>query len=85
MHISFSRLALIAAGVSSLFARVVVFEQPGFPTVDSQPVSHATFANALGGEFAGTEALKNPATLTCWCCRTVPLFPPRRGAAFTRM
>ena len=63
MHSRFFALLFIALGVSCAFARVVVFEQPGFPTVDSQPVSRATLAKVLGGEFAGTEALKNPATL----------------------
>jgi hypothetical protein len=59
-------LLLIALGASPAFARVAVFEQPGFPTVASQPVSHATLVKALDGQdtvFLGIDALKDSAAL----------------------
>ena len=42
-----------------LHAKVVVFSEPGFPIVDSQPVSAATLTAALGPDtiFAGIDAL----------------------------
>ena len=52
---------------STLFARVVVFSQPGFPTVASQPVDHAALAEALKGMdpvFVDLAALKVPSTLS---------------------
>ena len=59
MHIPPSGLALFALGLSPLFARVVVFEQSGFPTVDSQRVSHATLAKAFDdASFVGIDGLK---------------------------
>ena len=48
------------------FAKVVVFWQPGFPTVASQPVSRDALVKALDGMdpvFAGLDGLKDPATL----------------------
>lgn len=52
---------------SSLFAKVVVFWQPGFPTVASQPVEQATLNKALDGMsplFADLQRLSEPATLS---------------------
>jgi hypothetical protein len=49
-----------------LSAKVVVFWQPGFPTVDSQPVPRATLQRALDGmhpEFAGIAAIRAPQAL----------------------
>ena len=46
-------------------AKVVVFHQNGFPTVDSQPIEQETMRTALGEMqpvFAGIEELKNPET-----------------------
>jgi hypothetical protein len=48
------------------FAKVVVFWQPGFPTVASQPVGRDALVKALGGMepvFAGVDGLKDPVTL----------------------
>jgi hypothetical protein len=48
------------------FAKAVVFWQPGFPTVASQPVGRDTLVKALGGMepvFAGIDGLKDPVTL----------------------
>ncbi|MFZ0305759.1 MAG: beta-galactosidase [Terracidiphilus sp.] len=57
---------LVALSPVLLAAKTVVFWQPGFPTVDSEPVDH----DALGKAFAGTGAvfadlkiLNDPATL----------------------
>jgi hypothetical protein len=59
MHSRFAALLFIALGVSCAFARVVVFEQAGFPTVDSQPVSHATLAKVFDdAAFVGIDGLK---------------------------
>jgi hypothetical protein len=66
MQSSLIALLLLAPGVSSAFARVAVFEQPGFPTVASQPVSHETLVKALDGQgavFLGIDQLKDPAAL----------------------
>ena len=51
MHNRLRALFLIALGVSAAFARVVVFEQAGFPTVASQPVSHETLVKAIDGRI----------------------------------
>jgi hypothetical protein len=57
-------IALFFALFSALpvFARVIVFQEPGFPTVDSEPVSPATLQNALGSDvvFADISALNSP-------------------------
>ncbi|MGA2185798.1 MAG: beta-galactosidase [Bryobacteraceae bacterium] len=66
MHRSRTALLLIVLGASTVFARVAVFEQSGFPTVASQPVSHETLVKALDGPdtvFLGIDALKDPAAL----------------------
>ncbi len=51
---------LAALAASPLSARVVVFSETGFPTVDSQPVSKSTLQSALGSDlvFAGLEDLQ---------------------------
>lgn len=66
----FSRFALVAWAAlllpSSLFAKVVVFWQPGFPTVASQPIEQVTLNNALQGmspQFVDLQNLSDPATL----------------------
>jgi Beta-galactosidase len=61
-------LLLFAAAISSasLFAKTVVFWQPGFPVLDSQPVDRAALTKALDGMspvFADVAALKDSATL----------------------
>jgi hypothetical protein len=57
-------LFLVLAGVSSLFGKVVVFWQEGFPTVASQAVSRGALSQALDAPvLAGIEALRDPATL----------------------
>jgi hypothetical protein len=50
-----------------LHAKTVVFWQPGFPTVDSQPLDRATLEQAAKGmdaQFADLKILNDPATLT---------------------
>ncbi len=51
---------LLAISTAPLHARVVVFSEPGFPVVDSQPAGSATLTAALGPGtvFAGIDALK---------------------------
>ena len=51
-------IALCSA--SPLSAKVVVFSEPAFPVLDSQPVSTATLSSALGPDtvFAGIDLLK---------------------------
>jgi hypothetical protein len=46
--------------------QVVVFWQPGFPTVDSQPIPEQTLRSALGADtqFVGLDALRTGAPLT---------------------
>lgn len=58
-------LLLTLFPAASLQAKVVVFSEPDFPTVNSQPVSSATLSAALGHDavFAGIDALANPDTL----------------------
>ncbi len=51
---------------ASATAKTVVFWQPGFPAVASQPVSRATLEHALSGMnpvFVGIDGLKDPSTL----------------------
>ncbi len=56
--------ALLVPGLAGAQAppspAVVVFSQPGFPTLESEPVPQATLRRALGGEavFAGVGALR---------------------------
>ncbi|MGD0619390.1 MAG: beta-galactosidase [Bryobacteraceae bacterium] len=66
MHRCLAALFFLGIGASSAFARVAVFEQPGFPTVASQPVSHEVLLKALDGYspvFLDADALKDPAAL----------------------
>jgi hypothetical protein len=46
--------------VAPLHAKIVVFSEPGFPVVDSQPVSVSTLTEALGPDtvFASIAALQ---------------------------
>jgi hypothetical protein len=63
-HIAKSLLLLLS--VSTLFARTVVFWQPGFPTAGSQPITRETLAKALDGAatvFASLDALRDSTTL----------------------
>jgi hypothetical protein len=51
---------------SSAGGKTVIFWQPGFPTVESQPVMRALLTRALAGMnpvFAGIESLNDPTTL----------------------
>jgi hypothetical protein len=48
---------------SSGMAQVVVFWQPGFPTVASQPVDRATLSAALHPDFLDLKALQAPGAL----------------------
>ncbi len=60
-------LFLIIVSGSSVFGKVVVFWQEGFPTVASQPVSREALAKALEGAdaiFAGIDGLQDSAALT---------------------
>ena len=53
-----------SAALAQTNSRVVVFAQPGFPTVASEPVAQATLTAALGAPmFATVDQLKQPATL----------------------
>jgi len=59
-------LSLALGACIPALAKVVVFWQPGFPTVASQPVSRDALVKALDGMapvFAGVDGLKDPATL----------------------
>ncbi len=64
---AFLRLLAFLSFVSSpLVAQVVVFWQPGFPAVASQPLDRATLATALTDlhpTFLDLEALQSPASL----------------------
>lgn len=63
----FVLLALLAALLpATLTAKTVVFWQPGFPTVASEPVERAALAQALAGmdaQFADLKSLNDPAAL----------------------
>ena len=59
-------LCLLAWGCSTVFAKVVVFWQEGFPTVASQPTSRAALERALAGDdpvFLDVEGLRDPSAL----------------------
>ena len=59
-------LFLLFSFSSPATAKVVVFYQSGFPTVDSQPIEQEILRTALGEMqpvFAGVEELKTPETL----------------------
>ena len=63
-----STVLLFVFGASSalMFAKTVVFWQPEFPVIDSQPPDRAVLTQALGGMnpvFADLGTLKEPATL----------------------
>lgn len=56
--------SLVAISPVLLAAKTVVFWQPGFPTVDSDPVDRNALSQALDGAiFADLKALDDPATL----------------------
>jgi hypothetical protein len=52
--------SLVLVSAAPLHAKVVVFSEPGFPAVDSQPVSMPSLTAALGPDtvFAGIHALQ---------------------------
>jgi hypothetical protein len=80
MHRWLAALLFLAIGPCTAFARVAVFEQPGFPIVASQLVSHEVLLKALEGDdpvFLDADALKNPAAL-----RDVDLLVLPCGSAF---
>ena len=58
---------------------MVVFQQPGFPTVDSEPISQATLTASLGGTpvFANVDQLRDGAVL-----KGAPLLVLPYGSAF---
>jgi hypothetical protein len=58
-------LLLLVVCSPAFAAKIVVFQESGFPTVNSQPVSATTLREALGSNatFAGIAALQNPETL----------------------
>jgi len=61
-----ARFLFLLLSVSTLFARTVVFWQPGFPTAGSQPITREALAKAFDAAdtvFASLDALKDPATL----------------------
>lgn len=67
LRTSAALLALIAIFPASVFAKAVVFWQPGFPTIASQELDQSTLSKALEGMdpvFAGLAELKDAATLT---------------------
>jgi hypothetical protein len=56
----------ILTSFSTASAKVVVFWQEDFPTVESQAIAQSTLRSALGEmqpQFAGVDALRSPATL----------------------
>ncbi len=58
-------IALLASNAAA-YAKVVVFWQDGFPTIESQPVTRATLQQAFGDKetiFAGTADLNKPGAL----------------------
>ena len=66
MRYCLSILLVLFSFSSPITAKVVVFYQGGFPTVDSQPIQQETLRTALGEMqplFAGIEELKKPETL----------------------
>jgi hypothetical protein len=67
---AFARVALLATLLGApawpAEAKVVVFQEPGFPAVESEAPARETLAQALGGlevSFAGVDALREKATL----------------------
>jgi hypothetical protein len=57
-------LSFLALVASSAFARTVVFWQPGFPTISSQPVAQATLTKALDSPvFLDIDALQGGSAL----------------------
>ena len=51
--------------ITSSAAKVMLFQEPGFPTVDNEPVSLATLRSALGpdAQVVNLAALQNVAAL----------------------
>ena len=58
-------LAQVPESAHGRSEKIIVFEQPGFPTVASEPVSHTTLSAALGADasFADLARMQQPATL----------------------
>ena len=57
-------LPALVLGAQTPETQTVVFEQPGFPTVASEPLTHATLADALpGASFATLDQLRSDDTL----------------------
>jgi len=59
-------LGLFSLTLPPLAAQVVVFSEPGFPTIDSKPLDQATLRAALGDKpvhFADLQQLRQPETL----------------------
>ena len=62
-----ARLSLLAILAYPAAAKVVIFWQPGFPAVSSQPVSRETLSQAFEGMqpvFAGLDQFKSPALVS---------------------
>lgn len=59
----FLMLAMLSSTVAG--AQIVIFQEPGFPTVNSEPVSKSTLSKALGAEvnYAGIAKLNEALTL----------------------
>ena len=64
-------LSAVAVAAQGPAPRVVVLEQPGFPTVASEPIPHEALAAALpGATFASLDQLRAAGTLNDTFCRT---------------
>jgi hypothetical protein len=62
-----AHFSILLVSVCASFAKVAVFFQPGFPTVESEPFSRATLDKALEGmdpAFLDLQALKNGSSLS---------------------
>jgi hypothetical protein len=66
MRILVNTIFALFISISCVYGKVVVFWQPGFPTLESQPVPQESLRQALEGmqpEFANLDELNDPATL----------------------
>ena len=71
------RVVLVLSLLSpALMAQVVVFWQPGFPTVASRPVDHATLSAALHPTFVDLKALEATGALDQAELLVLPTAPP---------
>lgn len=90
LALAFALLALAPRGVAAAPPRTVVFQQAGFPTIESLPLAEADWRSALSGHqvaVAGIDDLVKPETLAGCDLLVLPhgsAFPEEASPALSR-